>query len=146
MSCQFVRINPNLKYCFLISRNSNFDWFLPADMMRKRSFKLGTSLALSTYLGPPQLARPPRPCLDFGFQYALIRNNRSKKNGVEYWALPCSNSPWRLCSLYIYFLKLIYKDASHFSENSYRKVRNRSTSLLVGLKKLNSRPFYCSRL
>ena len=34
------------------------------------------------------------PCLDFGFQYALIRNNWSKKFGVEYWALPCSNSPW----------------------------------------------------
>ena len=31
--------------------------------------------------GPPRLARPPRPrpCLDFGFQYAHIRNNRSKK-------------------------------------------------------------------
>ena len=49
--------------------------------------------------GPPRLARPPRPgpCLDFGFQYALIRNNRSKKIGVEYWALPGSNSPWRPC-------------------------------------------------
>ena len=33
--------------------------------------------------GPPRLARPPRPgpCLDFGFQYTLIRNNRSKKFG-----------------------------------------------------------------
>ena len=50
--------------------------------------------------GAPQLARPPRsgPCLDFGFQYALIRNNRSKRFGViEYWALPGSNSPWRPC-------------------------------------------------
>ena len=47
--------------------------------------------------GPPRLARPPRPgpCLDFGFQYALIRNNQSKKFGVEYWALPGSNLPWR---------------------------------------------------
>ena len=35
------------------------------------------------------------PCLDFGFQYALIRNNRSKKIGVEYWTLPGSNLPWR---------------------------------------------------
>ena len=35
------------------------------------------------------------PCLDFGFQYALIRNNWSKKFGVEYWTLPGSNSPWR---------------------------------------------------
>ena len=34
-----------------------------------------------------------------GFQYALIRNNRSKKFGVEYWALPGSNSPWRPWSL-----------------------------------------------
>ena len=51
------------------------------------------------YTGPPRLARPPRPgpCLDFGFQYALIRNNRLKKFGVEYWALPGSNSPWRPC-------------------------------------------------
>ena len=32
--------------------------------------------------GPPRLARPPRPgpCLDFGFQDALTRNNWSKKN------------------------------------------------------------------
>ena len=34
--------------------------------------------------GPPRLARAPSPgpgpCLDFGFQYALIRNKRSKKN------------------------------------------------------------------
>ena len=31
--------------------------------------------------GPPRLARPPRPgpCLKFGFQYALVRNNQSKK-------------------------------------------------------------------
>ena len=34
-------------------------------------------------------------CLDFGFQYTLIRNSWSKKFGVEYWALPGSNSPWR---------------------------------------------------
>ena len=48
-----------------------------------------------------QLARPtrPGPCLDFGFQYALIRNNRSKKFGVEYWALPGSNSPWSPCTI-----------------------------------------------
>ena len=33
--------------------------------------------------GTPRLARPPRPgpCLDFGFQYTLIRNNWLKKNG-----------------------------------------------------------------
>ena len=32
------------------------------------------------FAGTPRLARPPRPgpCLDFGFQYAFIRNNRSK--------------------------------------------------------------------
>ena len=42
---------------------------------------------------------PPRtgPCLDFGFQYALMRNNRSKK--LEYWALPGSNSLWQPCVL-----------------------------------------------
>ena len=47
--------------------------------------------------GPPRLVSPPRSgsCLDFGFQYALIRNNWSKKFGVEYWALSGSNSPWR---------------------------------------------------
>ena len=33
-----------------------------------------------------KLTRLKGPCLDFGFQYALIRNNRSKKFGVEYWA------------------------------------------------------------
>ena len=49
--------------------------------------------------GPPQLARPPRtgPCLDFVFQYALIRNIQSNKIGVEYWALHGSNLPW--CSV-----------------------------------------------
>ena len=31
----------------------------------------------------------------FCFQYALLRNNWSKKFGVEYWTLPGSNSPWR---------------------------------------------------
>ena len=33
--------------------------------------------------GPPQLARHPSPgpCLDYGFQYALIRNNWSKNFG-----------------------------------------------------------------
>ena len=33
--------------------------------------------------GAPRMARPPRPgpCLDFGFQYSLIRNNLSKKFG-----------------------------------------------------------------
>ena len=40
------------------------------------------------------------PCLDVGFQYTLIRNNRPKNFGVEYWALPGSNSPWRPCILY----------------------------------------------
>ena len=53
--------------------------------------------------GAPRLARPPRPgpCLDFGFQYALIRNNQSKKFGVEYWTLPGSNWPWRPCRKYV---------------------------------------------
>ena len=39
------------------------------------------SIALLT--GPPRLARPPSPgpCTDFGFQYTVIRNNRSKKLG-----------------------------------------------------------------
>ena len=36
--------------------------------------------------GSPRLARPPRPgpCLEFVFQYTLIRNNRPKNLGVEY--------------------------------------------------------------
>ena len=32
-------------------------------------------------------AQRPGPCLDFGFQYSLIRNIWSKKFGAEYW--PC---------------------------------------------------------
>ena len=36
--------------------------------------------------------------LDFGFQYALIRNNRSKNFWVEFWTLPGSNLPWRPCT------------------------------------------------
>ena len=45
--------------------------------------------------GPPWLARP---CLDFEFQYDLIRNNWSNKFGIEYWALPGSNTPWHPCT------------------------------------------------
>ena len=46
------------------------------------------------------LARPQRPglCLDSGFQYALIQNNRSKEFGVEYWVLPGSNTLWHSCN------------------------------------------------
>ena len=67
--------------------------------------------------GPPRLARPPRPgpYLDFGFQYALIRNNRSKKIGVEYWALPGSYSPWRPCSKDTYLV--VFKMAGKQSIN-----------------------------
>ena len=57
-----------------------------------------TTISAGNYqTGAPCLARLPRPgpCLYFGFQYALIRINRSKKIGVKYWALPGSNSPWR---------------------------------------------------
>ena len=48
--------------------------------------------------GPPRQGRQARfgPCLDFGFQYALIRNNWSKK----IWGrIMGSNSPWHPCSL-----------------------------------------------
>ena len=39
--------------------------------------------------GPLQKPRQARfgPCLDFGFQYTLTRNNQSKKFGVEYWTV-----------------------------------------------------------
>ena len=36
----------------------------------------------------------------FVFQYTHIRNNGPKNFGIEYWALPGSNSPWRPCILY----------------------------------------------
>ena len=63
--------------------------------------------------GPP---RQPRtgPCLDFGFQYALIRTNRSKKFGVEYWTLPGSNSPWRPCTNLILMCNLKFKSGILF--------------------------------
>ena len=49
-------------------------------------------LAMYLCTGASRMARPsrPGPCLDFGFQYCLIRNNWSRKIGVEYWALPGS--------------------------------------------------------
>jgi hypothetical protein len=72
----------------------------PNNVPTARVMPISSSSMPSRYyfMGPLWLARPPRPgpCLDFGFQYALIRN-RSKKMGVEYWALPRSNSPWRPC-------------------------------------------------
>ena len=42
--------------------------------------------AVINIAGPPWQGRQARfgPSLDFGFQYALIRNNWSKKFGVEY--------------------------------------------------------------
>ena len=46
--------------------------------------------------GPPRLPTTG-PCLDFGFQYKITRNNQSKKFGLEYWILPDSNSLWRPC-------------------------------------------------
>ena len=41
---------------------------------------LPVSFPVDLLPGAPRLARPPRPgpCLDFGFQYALIRNNHSE--------------------------------------------------------------------
>ena len=38
---------------------------------------------LVAHAGPPRQGRQARfdPCLDFGFQYALIKNNRSKNLG-----------------------------------------------------------------
>ena len=64
------------------------------ELKQLESFKL-VSVSFITVL--QQLTRPsrPGPCLDFGFQYAFIRNNRSNNFGVEYWALLGSNSPWR---------------------------------------------------
>ena len=64
---------------------------------------------------PPRQARQPRtgPCLNFGFLYALIRNNQIKI-GIEYWTLPGSNSPWRPCRLRDY-LKLRKKKFAELS-------------------------------
>ena len=50
--------------------------------------KNASPAVISNYAGPPPLVRPPsprpEPCLNFGFQYTLIRNNWSKKFGVVY--------------------------------------------------------------
>ena len=48
------------------------------------------------YRGASSGKAPPRPgpCLDFGFQYALIRNNWSKKFGVEYWPFTVAVNLW----------------------------------------------------
>ena len=86
----FFRFYPSFcKYfqlpsCFYLSKALSLENF------RKIKLFLATS-------GPPRQARQARfgPCLDFGFQYTLIRNNRSKKFGVEYWTLLGRNSPWR---------------------------------------------------
>ena len=49
------------------------------------------------------------------FQYPLIKNNRSKNFGVEYWALPGSNSPWHPCTLpFLRWRELLLGD--HFVE------------------------------
>ena len=50
---------------------------LRAQKLRRKCLQLNA--------GPPRLARPPRPesCLEFGFQHALIRNNRSKNLGYN---------------------------------------------------------------
>ena len=96
----------------LIEEMQRERWFDSFDLTEKELFQSSSFFATSTlsgivsshyfssalqgrhsWKGPPS----PGPFLDFGFQYALIRNNRSKKIGVEYWALPGSNSPWRPC-------------------------------------------------
>ena len=76
-----------------------FDQFLVGPVCQFDSWIISQLKVGECYSGAPWLARPPRPGpgLDFGFQYDRIRNNRSKKFGVEYWALPGSNSPWRPC-------------------------------------------------
>ena len=46
--------------------------------------------------GSPKLARPPRPGPRFWVSIRFIRNDGSKKIGVEYWALPakiCRGDP-----------------------------------------------------
>ena len=74
--------------------------------------------------GPPLLARPPRPgpCLDFEFQYSLIRNNRSKKFGEEYWALSGSNLPWRPCRLWYKFVRRPWTFFSLFQLNCIKRL------------------------
>ena len=68
---------------YLISANVYNSLDAPAS----RGFRSGLFVYISGELAwfpvPPPLARPPRlePCLDFGLQYALTKNNRSKKLG-----------------------------------------------------------------
>ena len=47
----------------------------------------------------------------FWVSYALLRNNQSKKFGVEYWALSGSNLPWRLWLGWGIWTYLIYSSA-----------------------------------
>ena len=72
---------------------------LPIKTQRKIDAASENQCNLNQDSGPPWQARKARfgPCLDFGFQCALIRNNRSKKFGLEYWALPGSNLHWHPC-------------------------------------------------
>ena len=68
---------------------------------------------------PPAHSGPTRqarfgPCLHFGFQYALIRNNWSKICWVEYWTLPGSNSLWRPCHYVSINTVLNFTKSGHF--------------------------------
>jgi hypothetical protein len=55
-----------------------------------------TFWAILAHSVPWQPRQPSNgPCLDFGSLYTLIRNNWTKKFGVEYWTLPSSNLLWR---------------------------------------------------
>jgi hypothetical protein len=54
---------------------------------------LGYKVALILRVILNRMADRFGPCLDFRFQYALIRSNWPKTFEVEYWTLPGSNGP-----------------------------------------------------
>ena len=109
MICFAANFQPNLKKIWKITKKQayfdNFCWFW---RLLCNSFNFGwilVAISLSKHVsGLPWQARQWRkarfgPCLDFGFQNALIRNNWSKKFWVEYWTLPGSNTSWWSCVL-----------------------------------------------
>ena len=68
----------------LVHLGKNFDLKEYVGLTLEGNLKQGLLYSRATTAGK---APRPGPCLDLGFQYALIRNNRSKEFGVEYFFL-----------------------------------------------------------